>query len=450
MHQNRAKLDFTPLLKYHLIMMVTMILFILSVFVLASGFWLRSINLSHLRLHGAKVPPSFEETIDAKALARASAYTFEKSRVEMVQSAVDNVLLLVFMFGGLLGLYDRWVSSLADSFVVNGLLFFLFLALAETLIDIPFSLYLTFRVEKRYGFNTTTQKLWLTDLIKSTVISVLLLCLLAAGAFTFIRWSPGFWWLWVWGFFAVTSIFLMYIAPYVIEPLFFKFSPVEEKGLEEDIRNMMERAGVHVSRVMQVDASRRSRHSNAYFSGIGGGERIVLFDTLLTQMNDNEILAILAHEAGHWKKGHILKRLILIEAGALLASYIAFRLLQWGGLPGLFGLSDSSLPAQVVILLFLGSLAAFPFTPLFSRLSRRHEGQADHFACELSGMPGALATALIKLSRENLANLHPHPLYAKFFYSHPPVVERVQGLLGKAKNGCGQVDRDPSKGTKDS
>jgi len=170
----------------------------------------------------------------------------------------------------------------------------------------------------------------------------------------------------------------------------------------------------------------------------------------LTQMHHNEILAILAHEAGHWKKKHILKRLILMETGALLASYMAFRLLQWGGLPGLFGLSDSSLPAQLVILLFLGSLAAFPFTPLFSWLSRRHEGQADHFACELSGMPNALATALIKLSRENLANLHPHPLYAKFFYSHPPVVERVQGLLGKAINGCRQVDWDPSKETKDS
>ena len=289
--QNHAKLDFTPLLKYHPVMTVTVILFILSVFVLASGFWLRSINLGHLRLHGAEVPPGFEGMSDSETLAGASAYTFEKSRIEMVQSAVDNVLLLVFMFGGLLGLYDRWVSSLADSFVVNGLLFFLFLALAETLIDIPFSLYLTFWVENRYGFNATTQKLWLTDLIKSTVISVLLLCLLVAGAFTFIRWSPGFWWLWVWGFFAVTSIFLMYIAPYVIEPLY-KFSPVEEKGLEEDIRKLMERAGVQVSRVMQVDV--------------------------------------------------------------------------------------------------------------------------------------------------------------KFFYSHLPVVERVQGLLGKAKNGCRQIDRDPSKGTKDS
>jgi STE24 endopeptidase len=263
---------------------------------------------------------------------------------------------------------------------------------------------------------------------------MLLLSLLVSGALALIRWSPGFWWLWVWGFFAAITVFLIYISPYVIEPLFLKFSSVDEKGLEEEIRAMMEKAGVKVSRVMQVDASRRSRHSNAYFTGIGRVKRIVLFDTLLTQMNHREILAILAHEVGHWKKGHLLKRLILTEAGALIAFYLSFRLLQWGGLPGLIGLSNSSLPAKLVIIMFLGSLVAFPFTPLSSWLSRRHEWQADQFACELSGTPDSLATALIKLSRENLANLHPHPLYAKFYYSHPPVVERVQRLLQDAKD----------------
>jgi STE24 endopeptidase len=273
----------------------------------------------------------------------------------------------------------------------------------------------------------------LTDLLKSTAISLLLLSLLVSGAFTLISWSPGFWWLWVWGFFAAVTVFLIYIAPYVIEPLFYKFSPVEEKELEEEIRAMMEKAGVKVSRVMQVDASRRSRHSNAYFTGIGRVKRIVLFDTLLKQMSHREILAILAHEIGHWKKGHILKRLILIQAGALLALYLAYWFVQWGGLPGLIGLTQSSFPAQLVILMFLGSLIAFPFTPLSSWLSRRHEWQADQFACELSNSPDALATALIKLSGENLANLHPHPLYAKFYYSHPPAVERVQRLFEEAK-----------------
>lgn len=414
-------------------MTVTVILLILYLFVIASGYWLRSINLRHLKIHGAEVPSSFEGTIDAGILARTTAYTLEQSRVGLLESVVDNILLLVFMFGGLLGLYDRWISALSGSFVVSGLLFFLLLTLAQTLLNIPFSYYRTFRIENRYGFNTMTTQLWLTDLLKSTAITMLLLSMLFAGALMLIRWSPGFWWLWVWGFFAAATIFLIYVSPYVIEPLFFKFSSIEEKGLEEEIRAMMEKAGVQVSRVMQVDASRRSRHSNAYFTGIGRVKRIVLFDTILTQMNHREILAILAHEVGHWKKGHILKRLIMTEAGGLLACYLAFRLLQWGGLPGLVGLTHSSFPAQLVILMLLGSVVAFPFTPFVSWLSRRHEWQADQFACELSSAPDALANALIKLSRENLANIHPHPLYAKVYYSHPPVVERVQRLLEKVK-----------------
>jgi len=252
---------------------------------------------------------------------------------------------------------------------------------------------------------------------------------MTGGAFYLVRFSPDWWWLWVWGFFALVTLFLMYISPYVIEPLFFKFKPVSKEGLEEDIRGLLSKAGLEVSRVMEVDASRRSRHSNAYFTGIGRVKRIVLFDTLLEQMDNREALAILAHEAGHWKKHHIVKRLILTEVGSLAVLFAAFQLLQWGGLPGLIGLEQASFSAKLVILGFLGSLISFPLTPLGSWLSRRHEWQADRFAAELSGTPDALASALIKLTRENLSNLHPHPLYARIYYSHPPVVERVARLL---------------------
>jgi STE24 endopeptidase len=196
----------------------------------------------------------------------------------------------------------------------------------------------------------------------------------------------------------------------------------------------MARAGLAISQVLKVDASRRSRHSNAYFTGIGRVKRIVLYDTLLTQMCHGEILAILAHEVGHWKKGHIWKRLLFMEAGGLVLFYLSFRLLYWGGLPGMFGLQQASFPAQTIMLGFLGSLAAFPLTPLSSWLSRRHEREADHFACSLTGAPENLSSALIKLSRENLANLHPHPLYARFYYSHPPVAERVAGLRKRSLN----------------
>jgi STE24 endopeptidase len=190
----------------------------------------------------------------------------------------------------------------------------------------------------------------------------------------------------------------------------------------------MEKAGLRVDNVFQVDASKRSRHSNAYFSGIGRVKRIVLFDTLLESMSRREILAVLAHEVGHWKKKHVLKRIILTEIVALGAIFLAYKLLVWEHLPGLIGLEQGSFYVRVIILGFLGSLLMFPLTPALSFLSRKHEWQADRFARELTGRPLDLADALIKLSKENLANLHPHPLYAAFYYSHPPVVERVRRL----------------------
>ena len=300
------------------------------------------------------------------------------------------------------------------------------------MLEVPFSLYRNFVIENRFGFNAMGWRIWLGDLLKSTGVALVLFGLLLGGALALVRFSPGGWWLWVWGFFALITLFLMYLSPYLIEPLFFTFEPVQREGLEEEIRELMQKAGLQVSQVMQVDASRRSRHSNAYFTGIGRVKRIVLFDTLLDQMADREVLAVLAHEVGHWKKGHIRKRIFLTELASLAFFYLAWRLLAWGGIPGLLGLSSASFYAQVVVLGFLASLAAFPLAPLSAWFSRRHEWEADLFARRLTGDPGALASALVKLSRENLSNLHPHPLYAWVYYSHPPVVERV-GALRKAE-----------------
>ncbi len=346
----------------------------------------------------------------------------------LIETLTENFLLIIFLFGGLLGVYDRCVVSLDGSFIMEEVLFFLGFNLAGIVLGIPFSYYSTFHIENRFGFNTTTIKLWLSDLVKSAFIGILFTMVLTGGALAIVQNSPRLWWLWAWSFFALVTLFLLYLSPYVIEPLFNKFEPVRKEGLEEEIRALLAKAGLSVSRVLQVDASRRSRHSNAYFTGIGRVKRIVLYDTLLEQMSHGEILAVLAHEVGHWKRGHIWKRLLFMEAGGLAVFYAAFRLLAWGGLPRLLGLSQASFAAQTVILGFIGSLAAFPFTPLGNWLSRRHEWEADRFACDLTGVPESLATALIKLSRENLANLHPHPLYARFYYSHPPVVERVRRL----------------------
>jgi STE24 endopeptidase len=397
-------------------------------FTLAAGLGLRFLNLRHMRRRGGRVPAGFEGSVDPQQLARSAEYTVANSRLALIESLLDAAVTVAFLFGGLLPLYDRWVGTLAHGFIFGGLLFFGGLALAQMLLQIPFSLYRTFRLEARFGFNTTTFGLWLSDLAKSVLLGAALLGLLAAGALALIQAAPRTWWLWVWVFFALLSLFLMYVSPYLIEPLFFKFAPVPREELKEQIRALMARAGITAGQVLQVDASRRSRHSNAYFTGIGRVKRIVLFDTLLEQMSDGETLAILAHEAGHWKKGHVRRRLLVTELLTLLVCYGSFHLLQWPGLPGLLGLGTASFYARVLILGFLGSLLAFPFTPLSSWLSRRQEWQADRYARDLTGEPQDLASALVKLSAENLSNLHPHPLYAAVYYSHPPMVARVARL----------------------
>ena len=399
---------------------------------LGFSMWLKWLNITYLKKHGRQVPAEFVEAIDIDTLRKTTSYTVENSRLSVTVSFLNNILVIVFLFGGVINTYDGWIASLSQSFVLGGVLFVLGLFYGETIISIPFSLYKNFSIEKRYGFNTLTGKLWLTDWIKSAVISTLLLSIIAAAALFLVQYTPQWWWLWVWLVFLLFSIFLMYVSPYLIEPLFFKFEPVQIEGLEEEIRALMGKAGLKVGNVFQVDASKRSRHSNAYFSGIGRVKRIVLFDTLLESMSPKEIIAVLAHEVGHWKKKHVLKRIILTETVALGTLFLAHKLLAWEGLPGVIGLQGGSFYVRLVILGFLGSLLMFPLTPALSLLSRKHESQADRYACELTRRPLDLASALIKLSKENLANLHPHPLYAAFYYSHPPVVQRVGKLQDQA------------------
>lgn len=411
---------------------MTILLLFLYIILSVAAFFLSWLNLRHLELHGDEVPRGFEDHLDVDTLRKSSAYTVAQNRVGLVESVLDAAILVLFLFCGGMEAYDRLIAPLTDSFIIKGLLFFLSLYFVQALIDIPFSLYRNFSLENRFGFNTMTPGLWLSDLLKSTAIGGTLVALLLTGAFVIIKLSPAAWWLWVWAFFAIVSLFLMYLSPYLIEPLFYKFEPIRAEGMEDDIRRVMSKAGLEVSRVLQVDASRRSRHSNAYFTGIGKVKRIVLFDTLLQQLDRPEIMAVLAHEAGHWKKRHLLKRLVMAEAEALVACYAAFRLLEWGGLHSLLGMGEVSFPAQLVILGFLFSLVSTLMTPVGSLLSRRYEREADCFATELTGMPEALASSLVKMSRDNLSNLHPHPLYAAIYYSHPPMAERVRELLDKA------------------
>ena len=392
--------------------------------------FLKWMNLRHQKREGHEVPPELADVVDVERLARIADYTQDRGRFGIVSAIVRDVAVGIFLFGGLLGGYDRFVSSLGRSPVLSGTLFFVGLALVSAVLGIPFALYASFRIEARHGFNRMSPALFFADWAKSTALSVVFIAALAAGALYLVALLPGSWWLFVWALIVVVSVVLTVLTPYLIEPLFFKMKPLHVQGLEAEVRALAEKAGVHVSRVLEVDASRRSSHSNAYFTGIGPVKRVVLFDTLFGHMAEGEILAILAHELGHWKKHHVLLRSLFSYAVAFVALYLAFRLAPSATLPGLVGLETASLPARLLILGTLASVITFPLTPLSSYWSRRHEWQADAFAVALHPSPLDLANALKKLASENLSNLHPHPLYAAFYYSHPPMPERIRKLLG--------------------
>jgi len=407
-----------------------MMLAAVAVFVIVASarLGLSWLNLRHLQRQGHIVPEVLAAEVDSARLARISAYTAARARLGLLRSSLSSLLLAGFLFAGGLGWYDAAVSRAFPSFVAGGVAYFLGLLLLGALLQIPFQLYADFRLEARYGFNRQSAGLWWADWLKSTLLSLVFSALLSAAALRLVQAAPHTWWLWVSALISAFTLLVTVLSPYLIEPLFYRMEPLDVAGLREGIRSLTERAGVQVGRVLKVDASRRSSHSNAYFTGLGRQKRVVLFDTLLTQMTEPQILAVLAHELGHWKKQHVLTRMMAMQVLLVAFAYLVFRLAPNAALPQLLGLSEASFPARITILGIAGSLLMFPLTPLFSAWSRRDEREADQFAVEIYGAPLELAGALAKLGTENLSNLHPHPLYATFYYSHPPLAERIGGL----------------------
>ena len=412
------------------------VLLILYLAVEAAGQYLAILNLNHLARYGAEVPPGFEKHVDSSTLIKIRDYTVEHGRVDRIAAVVSMAVTILFLFGGLLNWLNNLIAEQSWSPAVSGVMFFLVLIYGETFINIPFSLYNTFSIEKRFGFTNQTPALWVKDLIKSLILNTLLLGFLLYVLLWLILVLPGLWWLAGWVFILLFSIFLLYISPYVIEPLFNKFKPMEDTSLEGRIKETMARVGLKINRVFSMDASKRSSHSNAYFSGIGHVKRIVLFDTLLANHVDDEIIAILAHEAGHWKKKHILKMLVLSQIIGLIGFYLAHKMTAGDFLAEVFMLDIPTIHAKLLLVVFIGTLALFPLKPLMAYFSRRHEIEADNFAMQLTESPGPMANALIKLGKDNLANLHPHPLYATVYYSHPPLAQRVKRILSEKENGA--------------
>jgi STE24 endopeptidase len=412
-----------------------LLLIFLTVFLLRSGsqLLLNWLNVSYLRKCGAVVPEVFRESVDQEKLRKISAYTADSDHFGIIATMANQALFLAILLSGFLpwfvGIIDPWGFGL----IVDGFIFFAVLSIFANLFRIPFSLYDTFVIEERYGFNTMTLKMWISDLIKSMAILAFLCGLLLWVLLTLVVHGGNTWWAWAWILVGLFELLMLWLFPVVIAPLFNKFGPIEDRTLEDHIKTLMEKVGLQVKGVFRMDASKRSKHTNAYFTGMGRSKRIVLFDTLLASHAEEEILAVLAHEIGHWKKKHVLKQIILLEIFSLAVFYGVAKFLNWPLLYQTFGFQESIPYVGLFLIGALISPLGYFVQPLESAISRKFEREADDFVLELMKTGEPMRSALKRLAVDNLANLTPHPLYAWFYYSHPPLAERIERLTPSNK-----------------
>jgi STE24 endopeptidase len=421
-----AMTDSFPASSPSLMLIYAFALTLLAVLILK--FWLSSRQIRHVAQHREQVPTAFAESISLAAHQKAADYTLAKARLGLLELALGTAVLLGWTLLGGLSFLNQTLLGWLGSGMTQQLALLAAFVLINGLIDLPLTLYQTFVVEERFGFNKMTVKLWLLDLLKSSlmgaaiglpVVALILWLMGAAGAW---------WWLWAWGVWIGFNLLLLLIYPTFIAPLFNKFSALQDEDLKARVTALMQRCGFAAKGLYVMDGSKRSAHGNAYFTGFGASRRVVFYDTLLAKLSAPEVSAVLAHELGHFKHKHVVKRIILMFG----LSLIGFALLGWlatqswfynglGVQPNLGAPNDA-----LALLLFMLAVPVFSFfiTPLFAQLSRQHEFQADAYAVAQTSAAD-LSSALLKLYEDNASTLTPDPVYVKFYYSHPAASERL-------------------------
>lgn len=389
--------------------------------------WLALRQRRHVLTHRAAVPEAFRDTVTPEDHRKAADYTAAKLKLGNLELGYSTVLLLVWTLGGGLQWLDGlWRATGLDP-LWAGLGVLISFALIGGLLDLPFALYRTFVLEARFGFNRTTLKLFVADLIKGTLLTLIIGGPIALLALWLMGAAGALWWLWVWAVWSGFSLFMMWAYPVFIAPLFNRFEAMEEGPLRERIEALLQRCGFQSNGLFVMDGSKRSAHGNAYFTGFGRNKRIVFFDTLLNGLDGDEVEAVLAHELGHFKLRHVAKRLAfgmaLTLAALALLGWLADQLWFYQGL----GIDTPSNHMALLLFMLVIPLLGPLLQPVSAQLSRRHEFQADDYAAEQADA-GALVSALLKLYKENASTLTPDPLYAAFHYSHPPAVERIGNL----------------------
>jgi STE24 endopeptidase len=397
-------------------------------------FWLATRQMRHVATHRDAVPQPFAETITLAAHRRAADYTLAKGRFGLLSMAFGAAVLLGWtLLGGIdtLNVIVRDAIQPRFGAMAYQLALLTCFALIGSLLDLPFELYSTFRIEQRFGFNRMTWKLYVADMLKGALVGALIGLAVAALMLWVMGATGGLWWLWAWGVWMAFNLLILVLYPTVIAPLFNKFEPLADESLKARVQALMARCGFAAKGLFVMDGSKRSAHANAYFTGFGASKRVVFFDTLLNKLTPGEVEAVLAHELGHFKHKHVIKRI----ASMFAISLAGFALLGWlsrqpwfyaglGVRPSLGAPNDT-----LALLLFLLVTPVFGFfvSPLLALLSRKHEFQADAYACEQANGHD-LAGALLKLHEDNAATLTPDPLYVCFYYSHPPASERLAAL----------------------
>lgn len=392
--------------------------------------WLARRQVHHVRAHRDRVPEAFRDSISLDAHQNAAAYTIARTRFSPIDLAYSTILLLLWTFGGGIDLLDRAWRAAGWGPVATGTALLVSAVLLTSLLELPMSIYRTFVIEQRFGFNRIRPSTFIADLAKGGLILIVLGIPLAWIVLWIMQGSGSLWWLYVWVVWFGFSLLMMWAYPTVIAPLFNKFEPLQDQELRQRIDRLLAQCGFKSNGVYVMDGSRRSSHGNAYFGGIGNNKRIVFFDTLLKQLNGDEIEAVLAHELGHFRLHHIRKRLLIM--GAL--SLFSLALLGWLiGQPWFYsGLGVLQPSKYVALLLFMLTAPVFGFllTPTMSWLSRKHEFQADAYAADKRD-GRTLVQALVKMYQENASTLTPDPVYSGFYDSHPPAPIRVNHLLDK-------------------
>lgn len=392
--------------------------------------WLSRRQIAYVSAHRNQVPASFSEQVSQEAHHKAADYTLAKTRLGRVELVIAGLWLLAWTLGGGLNLLDQAWRGLELSPLLTGIGFMLSAFALMGVLDLPFAVYRTFSIEKRFGFNRTTPALFIIDLVKQTLLMLVLMVPLSAIVLWLMEASGKLWWLYVWLVWMGFALLMMWAYPAFIAPLFNKFKELQDAGLAQRIQHLLQKCGFTSKGIFVMDGSTRSAHGNAYFTGLGTHKRIVFFDTLIDTLTPVQIEAVLAHELGHFKRRHVQKRMALMFVMSLLGLALLGWLINQTWFYAGLGVERPSVYAALVLFLLVIPVFTQFLQPLATYFSRKDEFEADDFAAQQSD-PRALIEALVKLYKENASTLTPDPLYSAFHDSHPPALARVSHLLSK-------------------